>query len=118
MVKEIIQKYNTSDPFEIAHRLNILVIAEPLGKVASYFSPCLIHVNSEIPEYIQKLAVACQIYYILKNEIGLNFIFHNNLDLSNEAVCFGVQLLTTKFNYVKALERVIENGKCKCSRQK
>lgn len=92
-VRETIYKYNTSNPFEVARLLNILVIAEPLGKVASYFSPALIHVNSELPEYSQRFAVACQIYHVLTNGTGFNFIINNQLDFSNESVQFGTQFL-------------------------
>lgn len=100
-VRETIYKYNTSNPFEVARQLNILVIAEALGKVASYLSPALIHVNSELPPDYQKFAVACQIYHILKNRPGFNFILTNQLDFSNEAVQFGVQFMMP-FDEVKS----------------
>lgn len=99
-VRETIYKYNTSNPFEVARQLNILVIAEPLGKVASYFSPTLIHVNSELPECSQRFAVACQLYHALKDRSGFNFILSNHLDFSNESIHFGAQFMMA-FDYAK-----------------
>lgn len=94
LVEEIIKKYGTHNPFEIAKAMDILVVAEPLGEVDSYFSPTLIHVNSERPQWYQEFVLACQIYNVLKGNEDLCFVFRNRYDYSKEAVRFGVLLLT------------------------
>lgn len=94
LVEEIIEKYGTHDPFEIAKAMDILVVVESLGEVDSYFSSTLVHINSERPEWYQEFVLACQIYNVLKGSEDLCFVFRNRYDYSKEAVRFGVLLLT------------------------
>lgn len=93
-VEEIIEKYGTRDPFEIARKLDILIVAEPLGEVESYFSPSLIHINNRFPEWYQNFLVACQLYNALRPSDDLGFVFHSRYEFSREAIRFAVRLIT------------------------
>lgn len=53
LVCKLIKKYDTSDPFEIAEQLGIVVIFEPLGSIHGYYSRShrtkVIHINENLP---------------------------------------------------------------------
>lgn len=68
---ELVEKFQTRDSFEIAKGLGILVIGEPLGKIDGYYNKIegqkIIHVNTDLPLWLQKFAVGCQLYYVIKD---------------------------------------------------
>ena len=51
-VNRLCRKYGTRDPFELAERMNILVVREPLGSINGYYNQCyrqkFIHINEEL----------------------------------------------------------------------
>jgi len=72
-ILHLIQKYNTSDPFELANSLKIAVFYEDLGSINGYYNNPLrmkqIHINSFLNE--------CDAKYTCAHELG-HAIMHPN----------------------------------------
>ena len=89
-VNRLCRKYGTRDPFELAERMNILVVREPLGSINGYYNQCyrqkFIHINEELEEYRQ-----------LHPKANTPFLRDNTLfsvsRLEREANCFAAELL-------------------------
>ena len=63
------KKYDTSNPFDLAVCLGIIVIFEDLGAINGYYNKQLrmkqIHINQNLPEHIQKLTCAHELGHAL-----------------------------------------------------
>lgn len=94
---ELVEKFQTRDSFEIAKGLGILVIGEPLGKIDGYYNKIegqkIIHVNTDLPLWLQKFAVGCQLYYVIK-DIELQFELRLKYELNEDAIRFATFLYT------------------------
>lgn len=114
LASNIIAKYNTRDPFEIAKQNDIFIISEPLGNIYGYYENQLeqkfIHVNDDLPAYYKKYVVAHLLYrfftkphemLFLKKKRGLNFT-----QFEIEANRFAVHLTFDKeeFNRYNSLD--------------
>ncbi|MCY9401651.1 ImmA/IrrE family metallo-endopeptidase [Bacillus haynesii] len=57
-VNELVKRFNSNDPFEIAERLNIIVLFEDLGKTLGYYSSYkryqFIHINNRLDETLHR----------------------------------------------------------------
>ncbi|WP_277585874.1 ImmA/IrrE family metallo-endopeptidase [Psychrobacillus antarcticus] len=66
IVKRLIKKYGTRNPFKLTDLLGVLVVFEPLGSAYGYYSRThrtkVIHINENLP-YIQQ-------YFTCAHELG------------------------------------------------
>lgn len=57
-VNELVKRFNSNDPFEIAEGLNIIVLFEDLGKTLGYYSSYklyqFIHINNRLDETLHR----------------------------------------------------------------
>ena len=78
LASNIIAKYKTRDPFEIAKQNNIFIINEPLGNIYGYYENQLgqkfIHLNNTLPMYYQKYVVAHLLYRVFTNPNEMLFL--------------------------------------------
>ena len=100
-VNRLCRKYGTRDPFELAERMNILVVREPLGSINGYYNQCyrqkFIHINEELEEYRQKFTCAHELgHAVLHPKANTPFLRDNTLfsvsRLEREANCFAAEL--------------------------
>jgi len=101
-VKNLIEKYNTRNPYELCRRLKITIICRDLGKPKGWFQKVLrrkyIFLNKKLDEY-SKLIVLCHElgHAILHNSEKIRFMKMNFLnytsELENEANEFGAELM-------------------------
>ena len=96
------EKYDTSNPFDLAACLGIKVIFEDLGTINGYYNKQLrmkqIHINQNLPEYIQKLTYAHELGHALihpnaNTPFLRNSTFYSVDKLEIEANTFAAELL-------------------------
>jgi Zn-dependent peptidase ImmA (M78 family) len=102
IVKEIIGKYNSNNPFIIADSMNVTIIYSNMKNTLGFFSKykrCkFIHLNNTIPEKLQTFVCAHELgHVILHPELNTPFLKQNTLFLvekvEREANTFAVELL-------------------------
>ncbi|MGE7113208.1 ImmA/IrrE family metallo-endopeptidase [Lysinibacillus sp. NPDC047702] len=102
LVGQLIKKYGTINPFELANLLGIVVVFEPLGSIYGYYSKShrakVIHINENLPYNIQFLTCAHELgHSILHPEINTAFLKKNTLfstdKIEIEANTFAVEFL-------------------------
>lgn len=100
MVSELVEKYNTNDPFKIAKHLGIKIAYEPLGSILGYYSKShrtkVIHINEASNEERQLSTCA--------HELG-HAIFHPD---ENSAFLKANTLYSTERIEVEANRFMIE----------
>ena len=99
-------------PFKFAKDNNILIIAEPLGSIYGYYNKCLnqkfIHINSELPFWIQNFTTAYQLYYALQDE---EYIFlTKKLNYKNDGLKFATDLLCYKMEFSEFKQLALRDG--------
>lgn len=61
-ISQLIRKYNTNDPFELANAMNIAIFYEDLGSINGYYNKPLrmkqIHINNSLDERMKKFTCA------------------------------------------------------------
>lgn len=101
-VNDLIQKYDTNNPFDIAKHVNILVVFENLGSVNGYYNKQLrmkqIHINHNLPNHMQIFTASHELGHAIlhpnENTPFLrNFTFLSVDRLETEANKFAVELL-------------------------
>ena len=102
IVRKLIRKYNTRNPFELARILKIAIITEPLGSVRGYyhrlFRQKFIHINCELSDRKQLVVCAHELgHAILHPNANTPFMRSNTLYSINrhekEANLFAADLL-------------------------
>lgn len=102
--KQLISKYQTNNPQEIAQELGIIVLFEPLGDINGYyytaFRQKLIHININLTERKQQFTIAHELgHALLHPKANTPFLRDNTLfsinKLEIEANKFAVDLLIT-----------------------
>ena len=102
--KQLINKYKTNNPQEIAQELGIIVLFEELGDINGYYNTAfrqkLIHININLPEYKQQFTIAHELgHALLHPKANTPFLRDNTLfsinKLEIEANKFAVDLLIT-----------------------
>lgn len=102
IVENLIQKYGTNDPFEIAKRQNIAVVFSDLKEVYGFYNYSrrfkFIHINSTIELYLQRYCCAHELGHAnLHHDINTPFLKNHTLFSTNkievEANKFAVELL-------------------------
>ncbi len=101
-ILHLIQKYNTSDPFELADALKIAVFYEDLGSINGYYNNPLrmkqIHINSFLNDFDAKYTCAHELgHAIMHPNASTPFLRSKTLlsvdKLEIEANTFAVNLL-------------------------
>ncbi|WP_193063399.1 ImmA/IrrE family metallo-endopeptidase [Oceanobacillus oncorhynchi] len=101
-VSQLVEKYNTSDPFKLAEAMDIEIIYENLGKSFGYFSrlyrTAIIHLNENLPLEKQKSTCAHELgHIVLHPEINTAFLktntYYPTSGIELEANEFMVELL-------------------------
>ncbi|GMR65854.1 ImmA/IrrE family metallo-endopeptidase [Bacillus thuringiensis] len=103
-VLNIIAKYQTIDPFEIARQKNIIVLFEDLGNTLGFYNTYkrfkFIHINNQIDETTQRFVCAHELgHAVLHPKANTPFLrnqtFFSVDRLEIEANTFAVELLLT-----------------------
>ncbi len=101
---EIIRKYCTKNPFEIAREMNINILYEDLGSINGYFDIICriksIHINNRLNEQEQHFTCAHELAHIVLHlETNTAFLLENTYFPINkneiEANIFAMMLLIT-----------------------
>nr|WP_150959313.1 ImmA/IrrE family metallo-endopeptidase [Aneurinibacillus sp. XH2] len=99
---QLITLYGTNDPFEIAARLNILVLFETLGNIYGFFNTSrrirMIHINDELCDWLKRFVCAHELgHALLHPDVNTPFLRRNTLfsidRIEKEANQFAVELL-------------------------
>lgn len=103
-VINLIKKYKTNDPFEIARSKGINIMYEPLGRTLGYYN-CykriqFIHINNNLDERTQKFVCAHELgHALLHRDSNTSFLKANTFfsidKIEVEANSFAVELLLT-----------------------
>lgn len=102
--KQLINKYKTNNPQEIAQELGIIVLFEKLGDINGYYNTAfrqkLIHININLPEYKQQFTIAHELgHALLHPKANTPFLREKTLfsinKLEIDANKFAVDLLIT-----------------------
>ncbi|MFJ7736436.1 ImmA/IrrE family metallo-endopeptidase [Lysinibacillus sp. NPDC097287] len=102
IVAQLVEKYDTSDPFKLADLLGIVVVFEPLGSIYGYYSRShrtkVIHINENLPLEKQLLTGAHELGHAVQHpEANTAFLKKNTLfstdKIEIEANTFAVELL-------------------------
>lgn len=102
--KQLISKYKTNNPQEIAQELGIIILFEPLGEINGYYNTAFrqkfIHINNTLVEAKQKFTIAHELgHALLHPKANTPFLRDNTLfsinKLEIEANTFAVDLLIT-----------------------
>ncbi|MEH7050594.1 ImmA/IrrE family metallo-endopeptidase [Bacillus pseudomycoides] len=103
-VLNIVAKYQTIDPFEIARQKNITVLYADLGNTLGFYNTYkrfkFIHINNQIDETIQRFVCAHELGHAVLHPKANTPFLHNktffSVDrLEIEANTFAVELLLT-----------------------
>ncbi|WP_432702257.1 ImmA/IrrE family metallo-endopeptidase [Lysinibacillus sphaericus] len=102
VIKQLIKKYSTSNPFKIAQAMGITIVYEDLGSSWGYFSNLyrtfIIHINENLSYEEQFLTCAHELGHIIQHpEHNMAFLKANTFFLTDkyeiEANVFAVELL-------------------------
>lgn len=102
LVNQLVNKYGTNDPFEIAKYMNILIVFEPLGNALGYYSKHfrvpIIHINQDADRKSQIFIAAHELGHAVQHPdtntsfLKLHTLFSTD-KLEIEANTFAVELL-------------------------
>jgi Zn-dependent peptidase ImmA (M78 family) len=104
IVRQIIKKHKSNDPFQIAKEKNIIVLFEELGSTLGFYSSYkriqFIHINNQLNEMEQRFVCAHELgHAVLHPKSNTPFLRANTLfsveKLEVEANTFAVELLLT-----------------------
>jgi Zn-dependent peptidase ImmA (M78 family) len=102
VVAQLIKKHKTNDPFEIASRINILIITEALGETLGYFNTYkripMIHLNETLSDYRRIFVCAHELgHRMLHPKVNTSFLRKHTLyqigRIEREANEFAAELL-------------------------
>lgn len=101
-VAQLIKKYGTNDPYEIASQKNIIVLFEELGDMLGYYNTSrrqrMIHINRNSTSQVQRFTCAHELgHMMLHPNINTLFLRKHTLysidRIEREANQFAVELL-------------------------
>ncbi|WP_042470666.1 ImmA/IrrE family metallo-endopeptidase [Bacillus ndiopicus] len=124
LVNHLIKKHRTFNPFELAERMGIIIVYEPLGSTLGYFSRHfrvpIIHINQDANKEIQTFICAHELGHAVQHSnVNTTFLKKHTLlstdRLEIEANTFAIELLLPdEFFYEKnntnfTIHEAIEN---------
>lgn len=84
--EKIRKKYRTSDPFELAQAMGIMVLYEPLGSIKGYFNTAFrqrfVHINQSLDEQQQRLTMAHEMGHVLLHPKTNTYFLRTNTRFS------------------------------------
>lgn len=108
-VRNLIEKYGTSNPFKICSYLKINIIYSDLGSIKGYYKKCLrkkfIILNENLNEFDKKLVVSHELgHTILHNDKNISFmkrmLMPKNSIYEQQANLFAKELLKEDLEYI------------------
>lgn len=102
LVNQLIKKHRTLDPFELAERMGIIIVYEPLGSTLGYFSKQfrvpIIHINQDVSKEIQTFICAHELGHAVQHaNVNTTFLKRHTLlsteKIEIEANTFAIELL-------------------------
>ena len=116
--KQLMKKYKTNDPFELAEYLKIKIVYEDLGKnIRGYYQECpklkIIHINSNLDYTAQRIVCCHELGHAMLHS-KLNILFLNKHTFcvkdkfEREANIFAAELLIPSDLLLKYPEYSIE----------
>ena len=105
-VRQIIKKYKTADPFDIAERMGFLIEKRPLGSLRAFYRISrrnkFITLNSTLNDYQKRVECAHELgHYVLHKEYNtfmLSSIGQSSARFEKEADRFAVYLLLSQYS--------------------
>lgn len=106
IVKDLVQKYNTRDPFRIAKEMNAIILKVPLkginGFYHTYLDQDLIYINDDLTDEEQIIVCAHELgHMVLHHDIDSVFLDSPLVEpgtIELEANAFALQLLQGNLN--------------------
>ncbi|MFC4387483.1 ImmA/IrrE family metallo-endopeptidase [Gracilibacillus marinus] len=104
-VEQLVKKYNTNDPFELADKLHINIVFEPLGSIQGYYSRShrtkVIHINDTLSPKKRLFTCSHEMgHAILHPNENTSFLKSQTLfstdKLEQEANLFALELLLSR----------------------
>lgn len=108
-VKNLIEKYNTRNPYKLCEKLKIDIKFRDLGKIRGYFKKVLrnkyIVINERLDEYSQKVVLCHELGHAVlhssKEVLLMKESFYRYIpELENEANEFAAQLLLRQYEVI------------------
>lgn len=102
IIKKLVKKYGTNNPFELAEYLKIKILYEPLGHIRGFYQSCpknkVIHINYALDERNRLLVCSHELgHALLHSKLNIVFIEKNTFYVKNkfeiEANIFSSELL-------------------------
>lgn len=99
--EKIRKKYDTSDPFELARCLGIIVLFEDLGTINGYFNTAcrqkFVHINKDLSENEQRLTLAHELGHVLLHPTTNTYFLRSRTRLSVESFEYEANLFAVCF---------------------
>ena len=104
-VKNLIEKYGTSNPYRLCEKLNINIVFRDLGEIKGYFKKVLrnkyIVINENLDEYSQKVVLCHELDHALYHSSKkVLFMIYYTHELENEANQFAAELMAQQYDVV------------------
>ena len=106
-VKNLITKYNTSDPFLLCKKLGIIVLYTDLGNLKGYYKHPrgrkVIVINSLVSKFTQTIVIAHELGHAILHSSSTAALMHKHIlqygnILENEANKFAAELLLNGYD--------------------
>ena len=95
LIKKLVRRYGTSNPYTLANELNIDIYFMPLGKVRGFYNNGYrrkaIYINNELPPHQQRFTAAHELGHALLHP-------RENTPFLRESTLFSVSKLETQAN--------------------
>ena len=117
-IEELVAKYGTCEPFELAEKMDINIYFRPLVDVGGYYMKLknnikLIVINNTMPHYQQKFVMAHEIGHALLHPEKYALMLRNSLYVTNrlevEADKFAIELLLSDSMVYDNPDRTIDD---------
>lgn len=110
LATNLIEKYKTRSPHELAKEFNVIIVGEPLGEIEGYFNIVnnqkFIHVNSELATWYHPFVIAHFLYYAITDstefQVSVKKNEYTNDELKMLANQFAAHLTVDKEELKKA----------------